>query len=51
MLFNSKILLKQTMFGNRKEKVELLEALVVSDKDATITDPNYSQVCSRCITY
>lgn len=33
----------ETMFGNRKEKVELLEALVVNDKDATITAPNYSQ--------
>ncbi|KAM3377017.1 2-hydroxy-6-oxo-2,4-heptadienoate hydrolase-like [Capsicum galapagoense] len=33
----------EVMFGNRKEKEELLEALVVSDKDATITDPNYSQ--------
>ncbi|KAH0727550.1 hypothetical protein KY285_003248 [Solanum tuberosum] len=33
------------MFGNRKEKVELLEALVVSgkDKDATVKTPNYSQ--------
>ncbi|KAK4340346.1 hypothetical protein RND71_041808 [Anisodus tanguticus] len=34
----------EAMFGNRKEKVELLEALVVSDKDATISTPNYSQV-------
>lgn len=33
----------EVMFDNRKEKVELLEALVVSDKDATITAPNYSQ--------
>ncbi|XP_015159783.1 putative aminoacrylate hydrolase RutD [Solanum tuberosum] len=33
----------ETMFGNRKKKVELLEALVVSDKDATIKTPNYSQ--------
>lgn len=33
------------MFSNRKEKVELLEALVVNDKDATIKTPNYSQVC------
>ncbi|KAH0783669.1 hypothetical protein KY290_003267 [Solanum tuberosum] len=33
------------MFGNRKEKVELLEALVVSGKgkDATVKTPNYSQ--------
>lgn len=31
------------MFANRKEKAELLDALVVSDKDATII-PNYSQV-------
>ncbi|PHU10619.1 hypothetical protein BC332_22479 [Capsicum chinense] len=33
----------EVMFSNRKEKVELLEALVVSDKDATITPSNYSQ--------
>ncbi|KAH0727549.1 hypothetical protein KY285_003247 [Solanum tuberosum] len=33
----------EAMFSNRKEKVELLEALVVNDKDATINDPNYSQ--------
>ncbi|XP_060169318.1 uncharacterized protein LOC132600259 isoform X1 [Lycium barbarum] len=33
----------EVMFGNRKEKMELLEALVVSDKDATISAPNYSQ--------
>ncbi|CAN4112373.1 unnamed protein product [Withania somnifera] len=33
----------EAMFDNRKEKEELLEALVVSHKDATITDPNYSQ--------
>ncbi|CAN4107534.1 unnamed protein product [Withania somnifera] len=33
----------EVMFDNRKEKEELLEALVVSDKDATITIPNYSQ--------
>lgn len=32
----------EVMFTNRKEKAELLEALVVSDKDAIIT-PNYSQ--------
>ncbi|XP_059311299.1 uncharacterized protein LOC132062840 [Lycium ferocissimum] len=32
----------QVMFGNIKEKVELLEASVVSDKDAAST-PNYSQ--------
>ncbi|XP_006365115.1 putative aminoacrylate hydrolase RutD [Solanum tuberosum] len=33
----------EAMFSNRKEKVELLEALVVNDKDATIKVPNYSQ--------
>lgn len=31
----------EVMFDNRKEKVELLEALVISDKDATV--PNYTQ--------
>lgn len=30
------------MFDNRKEKVELLKALVISDKDAAV--PNYTQV-------
>ncbi|XP_052191743.1 uncharacterized protein LOC127801019 [Diospyros lotus] len=34
----------QTLFGNRKEKAELLEALVVSDSDdSTSIIPNYSQ--------
>lgn len=33
------------MFANRKEKVELLEALVVSDKNATTPNYVYSQVC------
>lgn len=33
----------QVMFGNRKEKEELLEALVVDDKDFTIAD--FPQVC------
>lgn len=32
----------QVMFTNRKEKAELLEALVVSNKDPTI--PNFPQV-------
>ncbi|XP_009587042.1 uncharacterized protein LOC107766789 isoform X1 [Nicotiana tabacum] len=32
----------EVMFANRKEKAELLDALVISDKDATII-PNYSQ--------
>nr|XP_043626923.1 epoxide hydrolase 4-like [Erigeron canadensis] len=33
----------ETMFGNRKERNELLEALVVLDKNATV-DINYSQM-------
>ncbi|KAM3377012.1 putative protein isoform X1 [Capsicum galapagoense] len=33
----------EVMFDNRKEKEQILEALVVSDKDATITPSNYSQ--------
>nr|XP_043607854.1 2-hydroxy-6-oxo-2,4-heptadienoate hydrolase-like isoform X1 [Erigeron canadensis] len=33
----------ETMFSNRKEKKELLEELVVSDKDASL-DTNYSQM-------
>lgn len=37
------------MFANPKEKEELLEALVISDKDATI-NPNYSQVSPTFIT-
>ncbi|KAH0767372.1 hypothetical protein KY285_003243 [Solanum tuberosum] len=37
--------LEQVMFGNRMEKVELLEALVVGDKDAT--PPKYSQTGTK----
>ncbi|KAJ9537839.1 hypothetical protein OSB04_030572 [Centaurea solstitialis] len=33
----------KTMFNNRKERNELLEALVVPDKDATLTNTNFSQ--------
>ncbi|KAG5624976.1 hypothetical protein H5410_010194 [Solanum commersonii] len=32
------------MFSNRKEKVELLEVLVVNYKDTTIKALNYSQL-------
>lgn len=41
--------LVQVMFDNRKEKNELLKALVVKDKDAAA--PNYTQVFLPLILY
>lgn len=39
--------LLQAFFDNRKERIELLKALVVNDKDAV--SPNYTQVYSLLI--
>ncbi|CAK9134091.1 unnamed protein product [Ilex paraguariensis] len=44
------IRIDSVMFSNRKERAELLEALIIGDKDATAT--TYPQVCSgSIITY
>ncbi|KAK4740163.1 hypothetical protein R3W88_003860 [Solanum pinnatisectum] len=45
--FCSGIFLRYVMFGNRMEKVELFEALVVGDKDAT--PPKYSQLSGHLV--